>query len=73
MHRAPSHQLNANPFHTIIAYQHSSARSHLIDDPILWLEDKAKVDRVADGLWRIHGKAYDFDAFAARHPGDIIS
>jgi cytochrome b involved in lipid metabolism len=36
----------------------------------LWLEDKAKLDRVAGGLWRIHGKAYDFSAFAAKHPGN---
>jgi cytochrome b involved in lipid metabolism len=34
------------------------------------LEDKAKLDRVAGGLWRIHGKAYDFSAFAAKHPGN---
>jgi cytochrome b involved in lipid metabolism len=48
----------------------SATRSHLIDDPILWLEDKAKVDHVADGLWRIHGKAYDFSSFAVKHPGN---
>jgi cytochrome b involved in lipid metabolism len=39
----------------------------------LWLEDKSKVDHVADGLWRIHGKAYDFSSFAAKHPGDILA
>jgi hypothetical protein len=33
------------------------------------MEDKAKVDNVVGGLWRIHGKAYDFSSFAANHPG----
>ena len=47
-------------------------RSHIIDDPILWMEDKAKVDNVVRGLWRIHGKAYDFSSFAANHPGARI-
>jgi hypothetical protein len=44
-------------------------KSHLIDDPILWLEDKVKIDNVVNGLWRIKGKAYDFSSFAAQHPG----
>ncbi len=47
-------------------------RSHLIDDPILWIEDKAKIDNVAGGLWRIHGKVYDFSTFAAKHPGAFL-
>ncbi len=25
---------------------------------------------MADGLWRIHGKAYDFSSFAVNHPGN---
>ncbi len=36
------------------------------------MEDKAKSDRVAGGLWRIHGRAYDFSSFAAKHPGDYV-
>ena len=44
-------------------------KSHLIDDPIEWLEYKVTIDRVVNGLWRIHGKAYDFSSFAAQHPG----
>ena len=48
-------------------------KSHLIDDPILWLEDKVKSDGVANGLWRIHGRAYDFSSFATQHPGAHLS
>lgn len=58
---APEPLLHHKPF--------PNRKSHIIDDPILWVEDKVKVDNVVGGLWRIHGKAYDFTSFAAKHPG----
>lgn len=34
-----------------------------------WLKDKAEYDDVERGLWRVHGKVYDFTSFVDSHPG----
>lgn len=34
-----------------------------------WLNDKVNHDKVEGGLWRVHGKVYDFTPFVDSHPG----
>ena len=45
-----------------------STRNHFVNGFWKWIEGRRKDDN-AEGLWRVHDKLYNLDAFAKRHPG----